>query len=416
MMKVLVIGSGGREHALAWKLSQSEHVTQVFVAPGNGGTEIYQNIDIQATDLDGLLEFAREEAVDLTIVGPEDPLSHGIVDLFEAHGLMIFGPNKECAQFESSKQFTKDFLQKYHIPTARYQVFNDYEESRRGLTQFSYPVVIKADGLCQGKGVVICHSEAEALKVLEDMLVHDKFGQEGNIVVIEEFLQGRESSLLAFVSNNRIIPLENAEDHKQIYEGDQGPNTGGVGAYSPYKGNSAELDANIQQILSRIEEGFNQEQMTYNGILFIGFMIDQDQPKVLEFNVRFGDPETEVLLPRLDSDLYSIITKCIQGDLSAEDIRWRDEVCLATILCSEGYPDQYEKGKVISGLDQLDDEIILFHNGTKYEQDRFTTNGGRVLTVATLAPSIQEAREIVYQNIERIYFDGMYYRRDIGLR
>lgn len=415
-MKVLVIGSGGREHALAWKLSQSPEVKEVYVAPGNGGTEKYHNVDIQAGDLEGLKDFAKETAIDLTVVGPENPLCDGIVDVFKSAGLKIFGPDKACAMFEKSKEFTKEFLEKYKIPTAKYKSYTDYEAAREGIREFSYPLVVKADGLCAGKGVIICEDEEEALKALREIFLDKVFGAEGSTVVVEEFLRGRESSLLAFVSNNKIFPLEEAEDHKQIFDGDRGPNTGGVGTYSPRKGSSEKLKAHTEEILTKIEAGLKSEGLTYNGILFIGFMIEEDEPKVLEFNVRFGDPETEVLMPRLKGDLYQILNKCIDGTLSACDIEWREELCLCTILCSEGYPGSYEKGKEITGIENLDEDIILFHNGTKREGQKLLTNGGRVLTVATLSKDMDTARAKVYSNIDKLHFEGMYYRKDIGLR
>lgn len=415
-MKVLVIGSGGREHALAWKLSQSPEVKEVYVAPGNGGTEKYHNVDIQAEDLQGLKNFALDKGIDLTVVGPENPLCDGIVDVFKSAGLKIFGPDKACAMFEKSKEFTKEFLEKYKIPTAKYKSYTDYEGAREGIKEFSYPLVVKADGLCAGKGVIICEDEKEALKALREIFLDKVFGAEGSTVVVEEFLRGRESSLLAFVSNNKIFPLEEAEDHKQIFDGDRGPNTGGVGTYSPRKGSSEKLKAHTKEILTKIEEGLQSEGLTYNGILFIGFMIENDEPKVLEFNVRFGDPETEVLMPRLKGDLYQILNKCIYGTLSAGDIEWREELCLCTILCSEGYPGSYEKGKEITGIEKLDEDIILFHNGTKREGQKLLTNGGRVLTVATLSKDMERARAKVYANIDKLHFDGMYYRKDIGLR
>ena len=415
-MKVLVIGSGGREHALAWKLSQSPEVKEVYVAPGNGGTEKYHNVDIQAGDLQGLKNFALDKDIDLTVVGPENPLCDGIVDVFKSAGLKIFGPDKACAMFEKSKEFTKEFLEKYKIPTAKYKSYTDYEAAREGIREFSYPLVVKADGLCAGKGVIICEDEKEALKALKEIFLDKVFGKEGSTVVVEEFLRGRESSLLAFVSNNKIFPLEEAEDHKQIFDGDRGPNTGGVGTYSPRKGSSEKLKAHTKDILTKIEAGLNSEGLTYNGILFIGFMIEEDEPKVLEFNVRFGDPETEVLMPRLKGDLYQILSKCIDGTLKACDIEWREELCLCTILCSEGYPGSYEKGKEITGIEDLDEDIILFHNGTKREGKKLLTNGGRVLTVATLSTDMDKARAKVYGNIDKLHFDGMYYRKDIGIR
>ncbi len=391
-MKVLVIGNGGREHALAWKLNESKSVDKIYMARGNGGTEDFcENIDIDPKDIDKLLLFAEENKIDLTVVGPEDPLCMGIVDAFNEKGLKVFGPNKACARFEKSKEFTKKFLEKYSIPTAKYQSFENFEDALDSLKVFSYPLVVKADGLCLGKGVIICQNKEEAIDALEKIFKDKIFGDEGNTVVIEEFLTGEEASVLCLVSNNRLFPLERAKDHKQIYDGDKGPNTGGVGTYSPVKA-SRELEENLEKIYKKIEDGLNKEKLNYSGILFVGFMIEDDKPKVLEFNVRFGDPETEVLMPRLDVDLFELLNKTIDGKLEKEDIRWKDETCLTVIMCSGGYPASYEKGKLIEGLDQIDDDIIVFHNGTK-KSDGIYTNGGRVLSITALGNDLEDARE-----------------------
>ncbi|MDO5715290.1 MAG: phosphoribosylamine--glycine ligase [Tissierellia bacterium] len=413
-MKVLIIGTGGREHALAWKVSQSPQVEEIFVAMGNGGTASFcTNVNIPPDNMERLADFAMEKNIDLTIVGPEEPLCNGIVDLFQKKGLKIFGPNKKAAQFEKSKRFTKEFLKKYHIPTAKYQNFNSYQKALEGLQEFSYPLVIKADGLCLGKGVLICQEEAEAIRALDSIFIEKIFGEEGREVVIEEFLTGYESSLLCFVSHNKIYPMETAKDHKQIYDGDQGPNTGGVGAYSPGIANGPEVEEEILKILRQIEKGLNDEHHDYTGILFIGFMTDR-QPKVLEFNVRFGDPETEVILPRLKGDFVEILQKALQGNLVEEDLQWQDGYCLTTVLTSGGYPGAYEKHKKIQGIKDVDPEILLFHNGTLATEEGLFTNGGRVLSVTAFGENLEEARKKVYRNIEKISFDGMYYRKDIG--
>ena len=414
-MKVLVIGNGGREHALAWKLNESKSVDKIYMARGNGGTEDFcENIDIDPKDIDKLLLFAEENKIDLTVVGPEDPLCMGIVDAFNEKGLKVFGPNKACARFEKSKEFTKKFLEKYSIPTAKYKSFENFEDAEKSLSDFSYPLVVKADGLCLGKGVIICQNKEEAIDALEKIFKDKIFGDEGNTVVIEEFLTGEEASVLCLVSNNRLFPLERAKDHKQIYDGDKGPNTGGVGTYSPVKA-SSELEKNLEKIYKKIEDGLNKEKLNYSGILFVGFMIEKDRPKVLEFNVRFGDPETEVLMPRLDVDLFELLNKTIDGKLEKEDIRWKDETCLTVIMCSGGYPASYEKGKLIEGLDQIDDDIIVFHNGTK-KSDGIFTNGGRVLSITALGKDLEDAREKAYKNVEKIKFDKAYFRKDIGTK
>lgn len=413
-MKVLIIGNGGREHALAWKISQSKKVDQIFMAKGNAGTNSFcTNINIDPTDIKSLVDFSKKEKIGLTIVGPEDPLCMGIVDEFEKNNLRIFGPNKECAKFEKSKKFTKNFLEKYNIPTAKYKSFDNYDDAKDSLKDFSYPLVIKADGLCLGKGVIICEDEKKALESLDDIFNKKIFGDEGKTVVIEEFLKGEEASVLCLVSNNKLFPLETCKDHKQIYDGNKGPNTGGVGTYSPSKF-SEKTEKNIEKILKQIEYGFNNSKLSYNGILFIGFMIDNDLPKVLEFNVRFGDPETETLMPRLESDLVEIIEKALDKTLKKDDIKWSSDYSLSLILVSDGYPLKYEKNKEIIGLEDVKNSLI-FHNGTKLENGKILTNGGRVLTINSKAKTLELARKIAYDDCEKISYENKYYRKDIGL-
>lgn len=413
-MKVLIIGNGGREHALAWKISQSKKVDQIFMAKGNAGTNSFcKNINIEPTDIKSLVDFSKKEKIDLTIVGPEDPLCMGIVDEFEKNNLKIFGPNKECAKFEKSKKFTKNFLEKYKIPTAQYKSFENFDNALNSLKDFSYPLVIKADGLCLGKGVIICEDEKKSIETLDDIFNKKIFGDEGKTVVIEEFLKGEESSLLCLVSNNKLFPLETCKDHKQIYDGNKGPNTGGVGTYSPSKF-SQKTGENIEIILKQIEKGLDDSKLSYNGILFIGFMIDKDKPKILEFNVRFGDPETETLMPRLESDLVEIIEKTLDNSLKKDDIKWSDDYSLSLILVSDGYPLKYEKNKEISGLEDVKNSII-FHNGTKLEDGKILTNGGRVLTINAKAKTLELARKIAYDDCEKIKYENKYYRKDIGL-
>lgn len=415
-MKVLVIGSGGREHALCWKISKSPRVSKIYCAPGNGGTAaIAENVDIKADDIDRLLDFALNNRIDLTVVGPELPLVLGIVDRFQEKGLKIFGVNKDCARLEGSKDFSKKFMEKYNIPTAKYRTYTDLNEAMGGLEDFSYPLVIKADGLCAGKGVVICNDKKEAMAALEDILEKKVFGKEGDKVVIEEFLDGIEASLLCFVTKDKIIPMESAKDYKKIFENDLGPNTGGVGCFSPSPLFTDELKKKIKEdILENIKNGLNKEKMDFRGILFIGLMIVKGEPKVLEFNVRFGDPETEVLMPRLDVDIIDLFEKTIDGSLKEADLKWKEEASLAVIITSKGYPGEFEKGFEISGIEELDEDIILFHNGTRLEGRTLLTNGGRVLSVTGLGPRLEDARKKVYANIEKISFNGMYYRSDIG--
>ncbi len=415
-MKVLVIGSGGREHALCWKIAKSIRVSQVFCAPGNGGTEeIAKNVDINPNEIDKLLDFALKESIDLTIVGPEDPLTKGIVDKFKDKGLRIFGVNKKSAQLEGSKIYSKEFMEKYEIPTAKYRKYGDIDEAIKGLDDFNYPLVIKADGLCLGKGVVICETKEEGIATLKSMMEDKVFGLAGENIIIEEFLEGVEASLLCLVSQGRLIPMESAKDYKQIYEKDEGPNTGGIGCFSPSNLFNEELEREIKKkILSRIEIGLENEYLDYNGVLFIGLMLTKDGPKVLEFNVRFGDPETEVLMPRLETDIVDIVQKTIDGNLREEDLVWTDKKCVTVVATSKGYPGEYEKGKEIRGLKDIEQDIIIFHNGTKAKDGKIYTNGGRVISITTLGDSLEEARDRIYKNISKIHFDGMYFRGDIG--
>lgn len=415
-MKILVIGSGGREHALCWKIAKSQRVKKIYCAPGNGGTaEIAENISINVDEIDKLVNFAMEKKIDLTVVGPELPLALGIVDKFQEKGLKIFGVNKECARFEASKDFSKRFMEKYNIPTAKYKTFTELDEAIKGLKEFTYPLVIKADGLCAGKGVIICQTENEAIDTLESILGKKIFGDEGNVVVIEEFLDGIEASLLCLVTKGKIIPMESAKDYKKIFEQDKGPNTGGVGCFSPSPLFTKELFEEIEkEILQNIRLGFDKEKMDFRGILFIGLMIVNGKPKVLEFNVRFGDPETEVVLPRLNSDLVDVLEKTIDGTLNQSDLQWNDEACVTVVITSKGYPNEYKKGFKITGVDKLDKDIILFHNGTMTSGEDILTNGGRVISVTSLGKSILDSKQKIYSNIDKIQFEGMCYRKDIA--
>ena len=415
-MKILVIGSGGREHALCWKIAQSNMQSEIFCAPGNGGTlEFATNIDIAANDIYSLLNFALEKKIDLTIVGPEEPLTLGIVDRFKEEGLKIFGPDAKASQLEGSKEFSKKIMEKYDIPTAKYKTFTSFEQAKQGLKEFSYPLVIKADGLCLGKGVFICETEENAIEVLKDILEDRCFGDEGEKIIIEEYLVGIEASLLCFVSGNKLIAMESAKDHKKIEDGEKGLNTGGIGAFSPNDVITKELDEKIKNnIFKNISRALKEESLEYEGILFIGFMIDGEDIKVLEFNVRFGDPETESVILRLKSDLVGIILKTIDRSIKEEDLVWDDQASVCVVTTSLGYPLEYEKGFEIDGLDTLDEYIVVFHNGTKCKDGKLLTNGGRVLTVSALGKDVKTTSEKIYREIKKINYKNIYYRKDIG--
>ncbi len=415
-MRVLVIGSGAREHAIVWKLLQSKKVSKIFAVPGNGGiSQIAECVNIHLDDIDTILAFALKESIDLTIVGPEGPLVDGIVDKFNEKGLKIFGPCKKGAMLEGSKKFSKEFMLKYGIPTAKYAAYHNLDKAIKGLEEFTFPLVIKADGLASGKGVIICNDKEEAHEALRGMLEDKRFGDAGNEIIIEEFLEGIEASLMCLVSGNKIIPLESARDHKRLLDNDEGPNTGGMGCISPNEILGEKLISEIKvEILDKIMNGMQNEKLDFKGVLFIGLMITPNGAKVLEFNVRFGDPETEVVLPRLENDIAEIFLKTIDGTISQEELKWSQKSCVCTVLASAGYPETYEKGRTISGLEKVDKDVLVFHAGTKKENG-IKTNGGRVLAVTTLSDSLDEGRKKVYENINKIHFDGMQYRKDIGI-
>ncbi|WKY49147.1 phosphoribosylamine--glycine ligase [Eubacteriaceae bacterium ES3] len=415
-MKVLIIGSGGREHAITWKLSQSKHVDKIFAAPGNGGiAELAECVNLSVTDIDGCLNFALENKIDLTVVGPEVPLVMGMVDTFEKAGLRVFGPNKMCSQFEGSKAFTKEFLMRHEIPTAAYKEYTDYDTIINDLGIFGYPMVIKADGLAAGKGVLIVENESAAREGIEMMMKERVFGDAANKIVIEEFLTGREASMLCFVDGKTIIPMESAQDYKRAFDNDEGLNTGGMGTYSPnILFDDETLNLRIQdEILNPIIEGFIKDEMEFKGILFIGLMIENGKPKVLEFNVRFGDPETQSVLMRLESDLYEIMEAVIDGKLSDFPICWKKDSAVCVVLASGGYPGDYDTGKLITGIEAVED-CIVFHAGTSLVDGKLLTNGGRVLCITALGETIEAARQTVYNNITKISFDGVQYRHDIA--
>jgi phosphoribosylamine--glycine ligase len=414
-MRVLIVGAGGREHALVWKISQSNKVDKIYCAPGNAGiSELAQCVDIKVGDVVALADYAQQNQIDLTVVGPEESLVNGIVDEFENRGLRIFGPNKACAEFENSKAFTKKFLEKYYIPTAKYAEFITAEDALENIGIFGYPTVIKADGLAAGKGVIIAQYEKEAKQAIEEIMMQKKFGASGDKVVIEEFLTGTEASMLCFVDGDSIVPMESARDYKNIYDGNKGPNTGGMGSYSPNELFDDTLKCLVDiQVLRPIIDGMKKENLDYKGVLFIGLMVKDGMPKVLEFNVRFGDPETQSVLMRLNTDLTDIMNACIDKKLNEIDIEWDDRAAVCVVMASGGYPGSYEKGKAITGLNNVE-KTTVFHAGTKLNDTCVVTNGGRVLGVCAAAESVHAARAAAYEDIEKISFEQMYYRKDIA--
>ncbi|MDA1806424.1 phosphoribosylamine--glycine ligase [Bacillus cereus group sp. BY32LC] len=414
-MNVLVIGRGGREHALAWKFAQSEKVEKVYVAPGNEGMrDVATPVDIDENDFDALVLFAKENNVELTFVGPEIPLMNGIVDRFKEEGLRVFGPNKAAAVIEGSKAFTKELMKKYNIPTAAYETFTDYEEAVQYIQKVGAPIVIKADGLAAGKGVTVAMTLEEALQAAKEMLQDVKFGEASKKVVIEEFLDGQEFSLMAFVNGTTVHPMVIAQDHKRAFDGDKGPNTGGMGAYSPVPQiPESAVEEAIKTVLHPTAKAMIQENRSFTGILYAGLILTNDGPKVIEFNARFGDPETEVVLPRLENDLVDVCNAIL--DESELTLQWSEEAVIGVVLASKGYPEAYKKGDIINGLDALQD-VIVFHAGTAMKHGDFVTNGGRVLFVACKANSLQEAKDKVYKEIGKIESDGLFYRSDIGYR
>jgi len=416
-MRLLVIGSGGREHALAWKLAQSPQVRQVFIAPGNGGTAaLGQNVSIAVTDISGLVSFARQEQVDLTLVGPEVPLVAGVVDAFNAAGLRAFGPTQAAAQLEGSKAFAKQFMVEEGIPTAPAVTFRDYAAAQAYLRQIVPPVVVKASGLAAGKGVIICPTIQEAETALRQVMIKRAFGDAGDEALIETCLQGEEVSLLAFCDGRTVVPMLPARDYKRVDDGDRGLNTGGMGGYapSPYL-----LPALVQEIMARVlqpvVDGMRRRGTPYVGVLYAGLMLTDLGPRVLEFNCRFGDPETQSLMPLLESDLVEICLACIEGRLDQIQVRWSSDHAVCVVLASGGYPGDYTSGKEITGLDKASrTPSVVFHAGTKQQDGRLVTAGGRVLAVTSTAPSLAQARTQVYAAAEQIHFEGVHYRKDIA--
>jgi len=420
-MKVLVIGNGGREHAICSSISKSKKVTKIFCAPGNAGTaRVAQNVDISPDDLNGLMNFAIDNAVDLTVVGPEAPLVAGIVDLFTENELKIFGPCEDAAQMEGSKIFTKNLLKKNNIPTAEFGEFDSVEPALKYIdNNKKYPLVIKADGLAAGKGVLICKNEQEAIAAVNDIMVKKEFGEAGSRLVIEEFLEGEEASILAFTDGQTIIPLPPSQDHKRIFDNDEGPNTGGMGAYAPTPLIKPEMLEKIErEILAATVNGLKREGITYKGILYAGLMITKDGPKVLEYNVRFGDPETQVVLPLVKSDIVDVFLACVEGKLNEIELEIHNEAAICVVMAAKGYPGTYEKGKEITGLNSFDgrNDMAIYHAGTKQEGNKTVTSGGRVLAVTAMDTSINGAIKKVYDEIGKVNFEGAQFRRDIGKR
>lgn len=419
-MKILVIGSGGREHTLVWKISQSPKVSKIFCAPGNAGiSHLAQCVDIGEDNIVGLANFAQKMKIDLTIVGPELPLSRGIVDEFGKLGLKIFGPNQKATQIESSKVFSKYLMKKYNIPSASYAVFQDIKQAFDYVKQQAFPLVIKADGLAAGKGVFIVKGVKQGKEALDSLMKKKIFGDAGEYVVIEEFLEGEEISVLAFSDGKTIVPMVSSQDHKKIFNKDKGPNTGGMGAYSPVPFyNDLSRKIVLQKILKPTIEGLKNEGREYKGVLYAGLILTKEGPKVLEFNARFGDPETQVVLPRLETDLIEIFNAVIEGNLHKINLKWKDNAVVCVVIASGGYPGRYQKGKIINGLESLEEmkNIIAFHASTKFQDGKVVTSGGRVLGITAWADTIFKAKEKAYEGVEKIYFEEMYYRKDIALK
>jgi len=418
-MKILVIGGGGREHALTWKIAQSPHSERIFCAPGNAGTEaIAENVAIPARDLKALVRFAKENRIDLTVVGPDDPLAAGVVDLFIAEKLRAFGPTKSAARIEASKIFAKELMRAQKIPTAEARTFSDSSEALRYCERLKFPVVIKADGLALGKGVIIAADTAAAKSAIDEMMNQARFGEAGRRIVIEEFLRGTECSLHALVDGSSYRLLESARDHKRALDGDQGPNTGGMGAFSPADNWNNTLQSQFEtEIMQPLLRGLRHDRVEFRGLLYPGLMITSEGARVLEFNCRFGDPETQALLPRMRSDLLPLLEATIDGNLNESAIKWDMRSAVTVVLASAGYPGKYEIGKTISGLDDAAklEDVQIFHAGTKCANGEVETTGGRVLAVTALGLTLEAARARAYEAVSRVYFENCHYRRDIAL-
>lgn len=418
-MKVLVVGGGGREHALVWKISQSPKVRKIYCLPGNGGiSNIAECADIKSTDLPGIVNFAKEKKVDLVVVAPDDPLAMGLVDELENAGIKAFGPCKKAAEIEASKVFSKNLMKKYEIPTANYEVFDDPNEAKKYLSRSNFPIVIKAEGLALGKGVIVAENLEQGIWAIEKIMINKEFGDAGNRVVIEEYLQGHEVSILAFTDGTTIIPMVSSQDHKRVFDNDQGPNTGGMGAFSPSRIYTEELaEECMKKIYLPTIEAMKAEGRKFKGVLYFGLMITKEGPKVLEYNARFGDPETQVVVPRLKNDIVEVFEAIIEERLNEINIEWYSEAACCVVMASGGYPGKYSTGYEITGLEEAEKlGCIIFHAGTKKDNGKLVTAGGRVLGVTALDINLDEAIKKAYKGVEKIYFKNMHYRKDIGIK
>ena len=418
MGSVLVVGGGGREHTICWALKKSNKVDKIYCLPGNAGiAQIAECHPIGALEFDKILEFVKtHKDIDLTVVAPDDPLALGLVDLLNDNGYRAFGPKKNAAIIEASKAFSKALMKKYNIPTAAYEEFSDYNKALEYIKTAKYPLVVKADGLALGKGVIICQNVLEGEQALKDMMVDSKFKDAGKTIIVEEFMVGKEVSILSFVDGKHVVPMVSSQDHKRAHDNDEGLNTGGMGTFTPSKVYTKEIEKEVlNNIIYPTINAMNAEGREFKGVLYFGLMVTNDGVKVLEYNARFGDPETQVVLPRLKTDLYDIFNACIDGTLDKIDIEWKDEACVCVILASGGYPESYKKGVEIS-IEDIDEDIMLFHSGTKMADGKLVTNGGRVIGVVAEGKDIDQAREKAYKNVEKIKFDGAFYRKDIGIK
>ncbi len=415
-MKVLVIGKGGREHAIAWKFAKSPSVSEVFIAPGNVGMQSIGNlVPIQESDTEALIDFAKKNEIDLTMVGPEVPLLNGIVDAFQAEGLQVFGPTKCAALIEGSKGFAKNLMKKYGIPTAGYEIFTEYEDARAYIESKGAPIVLKADGLAAGKGVVVAMTEKEALDAVYEMMAESKFGEASSKLVVEEFLDGEEFSFMAFVNGEKVYPMVIAQDHKRAFDGDRGPNTGGMGAYSPVPQiPESVVEEALQTVLLPTAKAMVNEGRPFVGILYAGLILTKQGPKVIEFNARFGDPETQVVLPRLESDLGEVLIGVLRGE--ELKLKWSEKSVVGVVMASKGYPEAYENGAVIEGLEQVEEQGtgFVFHAGTEKREGKLVTNGGRVLLVAAQSDSLEKAQKAAYEELQKVKSDNLFYRSDIA--
>ena len=417
-MKILVVGGGGREHTILWKLAQSPKKPELYCAPGNGGiSQIATCVDIAATDIEAMVAFAKREKMDLVVVAPDDPLAMGMVDALEAEGIRAFGPRKNAAIIEASKAFSKELMKKYHIPTAEYETFSDAEKALEYVKTAKIRLVVKADGLALGKGVLICKTRQEAEQAVRQVMLEKAFGAAGNTVVIEEFLEGPEVSVLTFTDSHTILPMASAQDHKRARDNDEGLNTGGMGTFSPTPKYTPDIQQQVErEIILPTVDALNAEGRPFKGVIFFGLMLTKDGPKLLEYNARFGDPEAQSVLFRMKNDLLEIFEAVIEERLSEVTLEFEQGAAVCVVMASGGYPEHYEKGKEISGLEEVSDGVVVFHAGTKLENGKFYTSGGRVLGVVAKGADMQAARKIAYENVEKIHFEGAQYRKDIGIK